>query len=297
MQGLFWTNLVRRRGVAGLIGAVLCMLLVVTPALAARPGNKEIAAHAGDREAKPASWKEDEWENSIQAVRLAFDRGVRWVEVDLQLNRHPEAITSSTPHGILYLHHNSTCEVIDSNGRGTGTFYNIGTDRPSLVDRCAERVSNMFNTFGNPQRWYMEMKENTGFRTQLPKAIYHLLKQRGWRTSVIVSSLQEDMLMNLRDEAALDGVTMNLMRVYGATTKPTNAMVDRARSLGFKYVNANVNDWSQTVVDYAKDRGMYVAGWHWILTSCTSGNERANTLGLDIMVTDCIGDLQARGWF
>jgi glycerophosphoryl diester phosphodiesterase len=275
----------------------LCSLILATPALAAvRPGNKEIAAHAGDRESKPAGWKEDEWENSIQAVRLAFDRGVRWVEIDLQLNRHPAAITSATPYGILYLHHNETCEEIDSSGHGKGSFHNIGRDHPSNVDKCAERLSNMFNTFGNPQRWYMEMKEDTGYRTELPKALYHLLKQKGWRTTVIVSSLQEDMLITLRDQAARDGVTMNLMRVYGAGALGGGWTIDHAKQQGFKYVNFNTNDWTQGLVDYAKDKGMYVAGWHWLLTDCESANNRADSLGLDIMVTDCIGHLQSKGW-
>jgi glycerophosphoryl diester phosphodiesterase len=265
---------------------------------AVRVGNHQIAAHAGDREGMPNGWLESEWENSIQAINSALGKAARYVELDLQLNRNPAAITDATPYGILYLHHNRTCEVINASGQGTGTKFDIASAAPSSVDRCAERLENVINASTNafPYQMMLEMKADTGYTEWIPYAVYHLLKKKGIRTTGIITSLNEGMLVGLRNLAAADGVTLNLTRVYGATTKPTRSDLDRAKSLGFKYVNANVNDWFQSDVDYAKSIGLYVLGWHWSLTTPAAANATAVNLDLDIMVTDAITDLQAYGW-
>ena len=264
-------------------------------ALAVRPSNREIAAHAGDGAARPQGWDENEWENSIQALSKAKTQGVRWIEVDLQLNRHPSAL-AATPYGILYMHHNRSCKVIDSSGRVTGPTIDIATADPSQVDRCAERLENVLNSLGYTGHWMFEMKEDTGYTTSLPNALNALLKKRGQRTTEVITSLNENMLIAVRDAAAYDQVKLNLTRVFGATTKPTNADIDRSRGLGFRYVSANVNDWNQSVVDYAKARQLYTMGWHWELTSPRDGNARGVALGVDVMITDNIADMQARGW-
>jgi hypothetical protein len=265
---------------------------------AVRVGNHQIAAHAGDREGMPNGWLESEWENSIQAINSALGKAVRYVELDLQLNRNPAAITSTTPYGILYLHHNRTCEVINSSGQGTGTKFDIATAAPSSVDRCSERFENVINASPNAFVYQMmlEMKEDTGFAQWMPYAVYHLLKRKGIRTTGIITSLNEGMLTLLRDLAAQDSVTMNLTRVYGATTKPTTNDLNRAKSLGFRYVSANVNDWFQSDADYAKSIGLYTMGWHWIITPPPAANATAVNLDLDIMITDAITNMQSYGW-
>lgn len=267
-------------------------------AQAVRTGNHQIAAHAGDREGMPSGWLESEWENSIQAINSALGKAVRYVELDLQLNRNPAAITNATPYGILYLHHNGACEVISSTGQGTGTKFNIASAPPASVDRCAERLENVINAspsfFAN--QMMLEMKSDTGFTQWLPYALYHLLKKKSIRTTGIITSLNETMLVGLRNLASADGVTMNLTRVYGALTKPTTDDLDRAKSLGFKYVSANVNDWFYSDADYAKNIGLYTMGWHWILTPPAAANARAVDLDLDIMVTDAITNLKSYGW-
>ncbi|MBC8161412.1 MAG: hypothetical protein H7Z42_09350, partial [Roseiflexaceae bacterium] len=138
---------------------------------------------------------------------------------------------------------------------------------------------------------------DTGFTTDLPKALYHLLKAKGWRTSLIVSSLNRNMLYTIQDAGWADGVNLNLMQVYGATISPSANEIAIVKQLGFRYINVNVNDWSFSTVNYAKDIGLYVAGWHWQLTNCEAANSSANGYDLDIMMTDCIGNLQAKGWF
>ncbi|CAM3913684.1 glycerophosphodiester phosphodiesterase [Deinococcus frigens] len=254
-------------------------------ALAVRPSNKQIAAHAGDGAARPYGWDENEWENSIQALTKAKAQGVRWIEVDLQLNRHPSAVSANS-YGILYMHHNRYCKVIDSSGRVTGPTIDIATADPAQVDRCAERLENVLNSVGYTGHWMFEMKDDTGYTVDLPKALNALLKKRGQRTTEVITSLNENMLITVRDAAAYDQVKLNLTRVYGATTKPTNADIDRSRGLGFRYVSANVNDWDQSVVDYAKERQLYTMGWHWELTSPRDGNTRGVNLGVDVMITD-----------
>lgn len=264
----------------------------------ARTGLKQIVAHAGDREAKPSGWNEAEWENSVQAVQSAINKQPRWIEIDVQLNRHATAITSATPYGILYVHHDKTCEVINSSGQGTGTQRNIETDAPSLVDQCAERLSNLMNlkwangsTITN--RWVLEMKSGGN----LPLALYDVLERRGQRTTEIVSSLDHNRLITLRDRAAQDGVNMNLMRVHIYGDPVSRGDLDFSKQQGFRYVAVNYGNIFTWDVPYAKDIGLYIGGWHWADVSPQDGNAWANNLDFDFMITDAISDLDSKpGW-
>ena len=264
----------------------------------ARVGKNEIIAHAGDREAKPSGWKEAEWENSVQAVKSAINKQPRWIEIDVQLNRHSTAITSTTPYGILYVHHDKTCEVIDSSGQGTGTKRNIETDAPSLVDQCAERLNNMMNLkWANGSaivnRWVLEMKSGGN----LPLALYDLLERRGQRTSEIVSSLDSNALIALRNRAAQDGVAMNLMRVHWAGDDVSQGDLRWSRDQGFKYVAANIGFIGTINTAYAKDIGLYIGGWHWANVDAATANDWAAGRDLDFMITDGITGLDAKpGW-
>jgi glycerophosphoryl diester phosphodiesterase len=267
----------------------------------ARVGNREIVAHAGDRESMPSGWKESEWENSVQAVRNAINKAPRWIEIDIFLNRHPSAITSSTPYGILYVHHDPNCERIDSSGRGTGVWRKVETDDPSLVDQCAERLTNILNmrdANGNllTNRWVLEMKSGQ-YNTLLPDALYHLLTQRGQRTSEIVSSLNTDMLIDLRQQAAAQGLTMNLMRVHWYGDDANRWDMDWSKQQGFKYVAVSSGNIAWWDVDYAKDIGLRIGGWHWADVSPANGNSWAANLDLDFMISDAITNMRSySGW-
>ena len=249
----------------------------------------------------PSSWKESEWENSVQAIGGAFNKNARYIEIDAQLNRHPNAVTSSTPYGILYTHHDARCEEINSSGQGTGVWRNIASDDPVLVDRCAERLSNVFNRWPYANRYIIEMKNDTGFTEWLPKTLYHLLNAKGWRTTVIVSSLNETLLTNLRNEAVRNGITMNLMRVFGYSHQISLSDMDNAVNKGFRYIAGTTfsslsRGWTPGGVEDAKARGLYVVGWHWADAPVSTSNQQAVALDLDIMITDSISDLQQRGW-
>jgi glycerophosphoryl diester phosphodiesterase len=292
--------------------ALFSVAAVSSSAWAERAGNKEIAAHAGDRESMPNGWKEDEWENSIQAIHTAFLKKPRWVEIDAQLNTHTSSFTVGTPHGILFAHHNSTCEEINTQGQGTGVFRNIRTDDPKLVRLCAERLDNLLAKYRLPlyrgSRFIIEMKNDDDpyGKVALPKAIYHLLKQRGERTSNIVSSIEEDLLIALRDLGRADktapcsttsGCTIPLMRVFGLLTNPSNADFDKVKSLGFRYVAVPLRYWDTAKHKHARDIGLYTGGWHWGFHgnpdfSVEAANQKAASLDLDIFITDSISNFR-----
>jgi glycerophosphoryl diester phosphodiesterase len=267
----------------------------------ARAGNRQIVAHAGDREAMPSGWKESEWENSVQAIRSAISKAPRWIEIDVFLNRHPSAITTATPYGILYVHHDPNCERIDSSGRGTGVWRNVETDDPLLVDQCAERLDNILNlrdAGGNrlTNRWVIEMKPGR-HNNDLPKALYNLLSKRGQRTSEIVSSIDTNMLISLRHEAAAQNLTMNLMRVHWLGDPVSRGDLDWSKQQGFRYVAANYGFIFRWDVDYAKDIGLNIGGWHWADVTPESGNAWAHEFGFDFMISDAITDLRVNyGW-
>lgn len=266
-----------------------------------RTGAKEIVAHAGDRAAMPAGWKESEWENSVQAIRSAIAKNPRWIEIDIFLNRHPEAITTSTPHGIIYVHHDPRCERIDASGRGLGIWRNIETDRPALVDECAERLDNVLNlrdANGNLliNRWVIEMKSGN-HNSDLPRALYHLLSRRGQRTTEIVSSLNTDMLIALRNIASQQSITMNLMRVLWYGHIPSNATMDWSKQQGFKYVAVEYGSWNNFAANHAKSIGLRIGMWHWADVDPRNANWWANALDLDFMISDDIADLKTYpGW-
>lgn len=267
----------------------------------ARAGAKEIIAHAGDRAAMPSGWKESEWENSVQAIRSAIAKNPRWIEIDIFLNRHPEAITTNTPHGIVYVHHDPKCERIDANGRGTGTWRNIEIDRPAQVDECAERLENILNLRDSSgriliNRWVIEMKSGK-HNSDLPRALYHLLTRRGQRTTEIVSSINSDMLIALRNLASQQGIAMNLMRVLAWGHVPSNATMDWSKQQGFKYVAVEFGAYNGSVGDYAKDIGLRIGIWHWVDWSPKFANKMTNKWDMDFMISDDITDLKTYpGW-
>lgn len=314
----------------------LCVVAALVTALAtpaqAQDGRNEIIAHAGDREAKPDGWKESEWENSIQAIQAAFSNdpdyqnnpdddhfGPRWVEIDVQLNQNEAAITGDTPQGILYVHHDKTCEVIDANGKGTGEKYNVETDLPSNVDKCAERLENVLNLkdgagASTTNRWVLEMKASDANKTALPKALYRLLEQRGQRTTEFVSSINDEMLTNIKAEADADGVEMSLIRVLDYITAPTKSRVDQTVDLGIKYIAARTLKWDpnpssmaleKDLVEYARSQGLDTVGWAWedlgdlgiTEQSPEEANQYADGFDLDMVITDNIADIDAyEGW-
>jgi glycerophosphoryl diester phosphodiesterase len=300
-------SLILSLGVAVMFATHIDPINAQTP----RVGNHEIAAHAGDREAMPPGWNENEWENSIQAIYSAFIKRPRWVEIDVFLNTHPSAITPATPHGILFVHHNNWCRQINTQGQPFGNTIYLNTDDPKTVRLCAERLDNLMAKFPLAQRrgtrFLIEMKPDDDRRVALPNALYHLLKQRGERTSNIVSSMSEEMLSILLEIGRTDreapcspttGCTMPLMYVYNilpavGSTWPNTAELDRVKTLGFRYVAANVNNWKQNEVNHAKKIGLYTAGWHWIVTSPADANRKAVEFDLDIMITDSINDFRA----
>lgn len=264
----------------------------------ARAGLKQIIAHAGDREVKPSSWKEAEWENSIQAVKSAINKQPRWIEIDVQLNRHSTAITPATPYGILYVHHDKTCEVINSSGQGTNTKRNIETDPPYLVDQCAERLNNMMNLkwvngSAITNRWVLEMKSGGN----LPGALYKLLKDRGQRTTEIISSLEDANLSAYQTFAVQDGLqkgSLRLMRVHYYGDPVSRGDLDFSKREGFKYVAVNYGNIFTWDVPYAKDIGLQIGGWHWADVSPQAGNTWANNLDFDFMISDAISDLDSK---
>jgi glycerophosphoryl diester phosphodiesterase len=267
----------------------------------ARLGDRQIVAHRGDRQANPPGWKTSEWDNSAQAIKSAINKAPRWIEIDIFLNRHPSAITSSTPYGILYVHHDSSCEQIDANGRGTGVWRKVETDAPTDVDKCAERLNNILNLRDASgrlltNRWVIEMKPGQ-YNALLPDALYHLLTQRGQRTTEIVSSINTDMLIDLRQQAAAQGLTMNLMRVHWYLDDANRWDLDWSKQQGFKYVavsSGNITWWD---VAYAKDIGLKIGGWHWIDVSPANGNAWAANLDLDFMISDDINNMRSyAGW-
>jgi hypothetical protein len=84
----------------------------------------------------------------------------------------------------------------------------------------------------------------------------------------------------------------NILPAVGSTW-PNTAELDRVKTLGFRYVAANVNNWKQNEVNHAKKIGLYTAGWHWIVTSPADANRKAVEFDLDIMITDSINDFRA----
>ncbi len=286
--------------------AVLCCIATITasPAWAQRAGNKEIAAHAGDWESIPSGWNENEWENSIQAIMRAFVKAPRWVEIDAQLNRDS---------GKLYAHHNATCQVINVSGQPIGSTLDIRSGPDRAVRFCAERIENLLARF--PQhtfrstRFLIEMKDqgSAEANTLLVDAMYTMLKQRGERTINIVSSMEDSMLLQLRDKGRADrqppchpttGCTLPLMKIFPMFYKPVKADFDKVKANGFKYASPNIQTLYKEDVVYAKSIGLYVGAWHWGHLNSGPTNEQANfaanDMDLDIYITDSISDFRTR---
>jgi glycerophosphoryl diester phosphodiesterase len=294
--------------------AVLCFIAVNTtaPAWAQRAGNKEIAAHAGDRQYMPVGYPENEWENSVTAVNMAFLKKPRWVEIDVQLNRHPISLDVN-PNGLLFVHHEPKCSRINLLGQTSGPEINVQYDDPRQVVKCAERLDSFLAKYPvashRGTRFILEMKASlfpgigNDIKQHLPIALYELLKRRGQRTTEIVSSLNEDMLTALRDLGRADrqapcssttGCKLPLMLVYGRFDNPNNAEMDRIKAKGFRYVNLNLAALTQEKVNYIKSIGMYVSGWHYADQDPIWSNTQAASLDLDIFMTDAIDDFRER---
>ncbi len=264
----------------------------------------QIAAHRGDLEARPSGWIKTEWDNSVQAISSARNKSVSLTEVDLQLNRSASALAQN-PDGILYLHHESTCDVIDQNGRPTGERHNVATASLAQVDRCAERLSNVLNTYAG-STFILEMKFNARYASQIPKALYNLLRARGERTVHVVSSLEPDLLEDLKAFADADRVSMSLLRVFG--WRPfqwkwvSQGNIRDAQNKGFNWVAFHYENVSEANIDYAQNLGLTVGGWHWddpptgSAVTCSQAAPWADRNTLGFMIIDCIGDLKARGW-
>ena len=289
---------------AALAATWLIASTVATPASAQRAGNKEIAAHGGDWASIPSGWREDEWENSIQAIVAAFVKAPRWVEIDAQLNRDD---------GKLYAHHNETCEVINLQGQPRGLTVNLRSDGSHVARLCAERIENLLARFPThtfrSTRFLIEMKDqgSAEANTLMVDAMYKMLKQRGERTINIVSSMSDSMLLQLRDKGRADrqppchpttGCTLPLMKVFGMFYKPVKTDFDAAKTNGFKYVASNIQTLQKTDVNYAKSIGLYVGAWHWGHLNSGPTNEQANfaanDMDLDIYITDSISDFRTR---
>ena len=264
----------------------------------------QIAAHRGDLEARPSGWLKTEWDNSVQAISSARNKNVSLIEIDLQLNRSASALAQN-PDGVLYLHHESTCDVIDRNGRPTGERYNVATASLAQVDRCAERLSNVLTTYAG-SKFILEMKFNAAYASQIPKALYNLLKARGERTVHVVSSLEPKLLSSLKAFADADGVRMSLLRVFGWRPFEVKWVSQRnirnAQNAGFGWVAFHYKNVSEANIDYAQNRGLTVGGWHWddpptgSAVTCSQAAPWADRNDLDFMIIDCIGALKDRNW-
>jgi glycerophosphoryl diester phosphodiesterase len=267
-----------------------------------RAGRGYEAAHGGDREAKPRGWKESEWENSIQAIRGAFDKDADYVELDLQLNTHP----NSGAGGALYLHHNKIGEPINKRGEVIGPGVNIGTADPKEVNKVAERLDNVLAAFNKTKypntTFILEMKSDTGNAVQMAQAVYNAIKNSD-RKDIIISSLDPQRLEALYLIAKRDGRNLNLMLVLPLYQELNKAWVDKIKA-DMPYVNfvafstdrlsfrrAEINT-EKAAVDYAKSRGLFVAGWNWDYNDdirwCAGSRKRAEELDLDINITDCL---------
>jgi glycerophosphoryl diester phosphodiesterase len=227
-----------------------------------RRGLGWVLAHGGDREAKPESWREAEWENSIQAIRSTRAKGAI-PELDVQWNKNGE----------LFLHHDGAGRkiyadgkpreiwndefrpkkdangkpVVDAAGNPEGvwvrgkprarvppkesTSVNIHTANLKEVDQVAERLGNVLKTFpptksGRPS-FILEMKKGIASPEVMAQALYNQLKKSNRLTDVVISSMHSEMLTAMHDLAIKDRVPLKLMKVLGLPEKLDNAYVDK----------------------------------------------------------------------
>ena len=152
------------------------------------------------------------------------------------------------------------------------------------------------------KRWVLEMKEggNDGW---MPYALYNLLEVRGQRTTEIISSLSVEMLTKIKElglaETNPGRLTLKLMHVYKPSVAniSSSEIYDDKFVYGFTHVAVSRPKISETNVAYAKDIGLQVGGWHWRFVDSETGNDWAQNMDFDFMLTDNIYDLAARpGW-
>ncbi len=142
-------------------------------------------------------------------------------------------------------------------------------------------------------RWVLEMKSGGN----LPGALYKLLKDRGQRTTEIISSLEDANLSAYQTLAVQDGLqkgSLRLMRVHYYGDPVSRGDLDYSKQKGFNYVAVNYGNIFTWDVPYAKDIGLQIGGWHWADVSPQAGNTWANNLDFDFMISDAISDLDSK---